>query len=148
MSCYQKLTVKRDELSAHIVFGNFSRQIFRLSTDEQMEYQTDLPHERGKGLLTIYLGSKSSFQLTVRPREKKDVKQPMVMAHVLASYLVREDSISCRFLVRFDVHHRPQKTFELVLPDGLEVVSISENRWQTEDRDGKRLLTIHTEKRG
>ena len=145
--CHFNLKVKSDELSCSLELGNFSRQIFRLVTRKDMEYTTYPKHNQEKDELNVFMGNQSRLYLRCRPREKKDVKKPMVVVRINANHTIQPDSLLSDFLIRLQIYHQKQKTFRFLLPQNSEIISISEKRWDTEEKNGQKYLIVQLEKK-
>ncbi len=148
MLCHQKMESKRDEQFAKLELGNFPEQIFRLSSESRYVYSTRPQHglSEDKDFLEIFLGSRKELSLSVRPKEKEDEKKAIELLQIDTSHLVKEDSVFSRFRINLEVHHRPLRTFQFVLPAKMDLLSISESRWDVEEKEGERLLTIQLER--
>ncbi len=153
MLCHQEMESKRDEQFTVLELGNFPGQIFRLSSDSHYTYTTTPQHllSLEEEFLDIFLGDKDRLSLSMRPKEKEDEKKAIEVAQIDVSHLVKVDSVLSRFTVNLEVHHRPLRTFSFVLPAGWDLLSISESRWNLEEKSleeksKERVLTVQLEK--
>lgn len=146
MFFFKRLSTYKDELRANLILGQFASQTFVLKTQEDMEYTIDpIATTIRDSEMTIYMGNRSDFSLAMRPKEQKDVKQPLFLAHVYASHLVRVDSITSWFQISLEIYYQPQKTFIFQIPANVEILSISENRWESETIGNVKKITVQLE---
>ncbi len=148
MFCHQNLENKRDEQFTQLELGKFPQQIFQLTTDEKYTYTSKPNHLAldGENSLQVFLGKEHNLFLSMRPKEKKDEKKAIELVTVNASHLVKVDSVISRFTIDLEVHHRPLRTFQFVLPPGMDLLNISESRWDLEEGEAQRTLTVQLEK--
>lgn len=142
MFFFKRLSTHKDELKANLVLGEFAQQTFVLKTQDEMEYTIEpIASASHNGEMFIYMGNRSDFSLSMKPREQKDVKQPLYLAHVYASHLVRVDSITSWFQVSLEIYYQAQKNFTFYIPANVEILSISENRWESStEGDSKKII--------
>lgn len=157
---HTRLKPQKDELHATLKLTNFPKQILKLDVPSEWEcITTPAIHNTNGTEHTIYLGDSSSLELKLKPKEQKDVKEAIVLTTINASHLVRLDSLISNFQIVLDVRHNTQKSFTLAIPDNLEIVSISESRWEAKTHDpnkapndqtnpprGTKLLLVELEK--
>ncbi|WP_372366965.1 hypothetical protein [Candidatus Uabimicrobium sp. HlEnr_7] len=148
MKCHLNMESKRDVLSANIVLGDFPQQTFYLDTSNENTYETNPAHhmDEDKDLLTIHLQKKQDIYLTVKPKEKRDEKEALLLVDITSSHLIKLDAIKSRFVINLNVRHRKLKTFQFLIPERLYLLNISENRWDMKETNKGKILTIQLEK--
>ncbi len=138
-----RLTTQKDELHGRISLANFPNQIFFLQSQPEFDYTSDPIYQKAANeKLALYLGNRSDFTLMVRPKEQKDTKESLFLTTVTSSHLVRPDSLVSWFQVSLDVRHRPQKNFSFAIPANLEIVNITENRWEVKTENEKKIINL------
>lgn len=147
MTCHQNLDVKRDVMSTKIQLGNFPQQIFSLAVDKNYIYETNPVHIVKKNEFHIYPKVNQNISLTIKPKEKQDEKSALLLSKINSSHWIKIDSVKSRFVIDLNVQHQELKTFSFVLPKNLDLLSISENRWDISIVDKQRVLTIQLEKK-
>lgn len=148
VTCHANMQSKRDVLSTDIILGNFPQQTFHLQTSAENMYETDPIHDldEQQQSLTIYPQKNQRIHLVVKPKEKRDEKQALLMADITSSHLIKLDAIKSRFVINLHVKHRKLKTFQFLIPKDLYLLNISENRWDIEETNAGKILTVQLEK--
>ncbi|BBM84904.1 hypothetical protein [Candidatus Uabimicrobium amorphum] len=148
VTCHSNMHSKRDILSTNVVLGNFPQQTFYLQTLAENTYETDPIHDLDEQQqnLTIYPQKNQDIHLVVKPKEKRDEKQALLLVDIASSHLIKLDAIKSRFVINLHVKHRKLKTFQFLIPKSLYLLNISENRWDIEETNDGKILTVQLEK--